>query len=206
MVDDEKASAAPSGGSIELPLDAWVKGGSTTSAHDLAEQKIKADAASRRQQQDAMYGLSQKRPAEARMSSMKLGGLSSHPSIVLWIKNPKEMDPKDFMLCELSSQPGDSPGAVELVLMMQCPRCVMKRGRRADDAIFHVRSTNRKFWFEERAPKWLEQRWQGRLWINPENPGETCMVAGTINMTEQAHCPGCDWVFVIDDSVVRTIR
>lgn len=205
MADDDTA-AKPGGGTIEVPLDAWVKGGTQSWADEVAQQKMHADAEKRRREQDAMYGISQKVPGEARLASMKLGGASSHPSIVLWLKVPKEDEPQEFMLCELSSQEGDRPGTVELILMMQCPRCIQKRGHLPEQSIFHIRQSNRMFYFDQKPPKWLEAKWKGSLWINPKDPRETCLVAGTIHMHEHAHCPVCDWTFAIDDSIVHTIR
>lgn len=184
---------------------ALVRGGTQTTQDARAQELRHADAERRRAVQDAEFARARKSPAEARVTSLSLGGTKTHPSVVLWLKRPREIEPRDFMLCELSTQPADGGDeTVELVLMMACPRCITRLHRPAEESNFHIRQSNRHFEFDPRPPKWLTAKWKGSLWINPDDPTETVMVAGTVTMTEKARCPACQWLFTIDDSIVYT--
>jgi hypothetical protein len=187
--------------------DILVRGGTTSSTEDRERAIRKADAERRRKVIDEQYAVTRTHPGEAKMSSMRLGAPDGQYAIVLWVKEGRNLEPREFMLCELSAQPkGDEPGDVELVLLVACMRCITRRHRPVAECNLTIRQTNRPFTLEQKPPKWLVDRWKGSLWINPDNRSETCQVVGTIHMHERAHCAECNWTFVIDDSVLITIN
>lgn len=198
MADDE----APTGtGTIEQPLAAFVRGGTSTSADDRQRQMRHVDAERRRDQQDAQFAATRKGTAHLR--SMKLG---EGDNIVLWVKeHAKESGPRKFLLCTLGSQPDDKDG-VEFYLVMHCPRCVFRYNRHPEDTVMTLHQSSRMFTFEPRTPKWLQELWKGALWINPEDANETCLVVGSITMHERGRCPACSLSFTIDDNVLHSMN
>lgn len=198
---------------IEVPLGAWVRGGTTRSSHDRLVQQQQALTTERREQQDAQFRATKtgKLPEHlrgpdmnpgdaqgiARTSSLKLGG-RSHASVVLGYKHPKDNLIIDWMTCELWEQPWDHPTREgnELFLEMVCLNCLWSRGRPMGDCQFHMRQSNRRFW--------LETKQAGEVWVNPKNPAEVVTLAGTIEMGgEKATCGECGWRFTIDKSIIH---
>jgi len=198
---------------IESPLDAWVRGGTTSFAYDMDVARRHAEAEERRNVQDAQFAatrggalpgalspdgkpIASDATTHARMMSMKLGGRSTHASIVLGIKRPRSTEIKEWMTCELSEETHED-GTKEYTLTMCCPRCVFTLGRHMADSQMHIKQSNRHF---EVDPKNM-----GEIWINPDDPNEVVTLAGTIELDEWATCPqlGCGYRFKIDHSVVR---
>lgn len=193
---------------VELPQMVFVKGGTTTSGHDRLKAEQFADAERRRNQQASQMAagrtgvlpqhlrnqdLNGDAPGIGRTSSMKLGG-REHASIVLSLKHPRDSTVLDWIMCELSVQP-DAYGKPELMLILACPRCI-SRGVRMGDAQIKIVQSNRMFYLDERRA--------GEIWVNPEDVNEVVTLAGTITTNDWCHCPQCDWVFRIDDSIVYT--
>lgn len=189
MADEEKKG-------IELPIDGWVRGGTTSLAHDQQVARERAEAEQRRAVQDRQFALARNKPNEARLNSMNLGGTDTHATVVLGIKHPKDNQVLDWIVCELSTQPRDD-GDVELVLGMACPRCAQKNPQ---DANFNFRQSHRMFW--------LDTKRAGQLWINPADTSEVVTLAGTITTKEWIPCPGlgCPLKFRIDDSILYVER
>jgi len=173
---------------IEAPISGWVKGGTTTMAYDNALAQQKAEAESRRAQEDARNRFARENPNEARINELKLGGRGSHAAIVLEYKHTKDNLVLDYIICELIVEADGN-----LILNMACPRCA-DRGI-ADN--FKISQKNRHFE--------LDTRRQGELWVNPKPPFETATLAGAITLNEWVKCPnlGCVWKFVIDNNVIR---
>jgi hypothetical protein len=191
--DDGPAKPAAPAPSIEAPM-LFMKGGTTTGAHDRLMAQQRADTDQRRAIQDRQFAVSQQDPLGARMRSMKLGGADS-PKIVVALKHPKDNLYLDWIVCDLIDQ-GD-----ELILNMACPHCRVKNPGHEPD--FMIRQSNRKWHLDRsRAPKWMREVGVDRLWINPVD-GSTVVVAGTVTTEEWIRCPGlgCTWRFTIDDSV-----
>jgi hypothetical protein len=181
---------------------ALVRGGTTTTASDKALMAQREDTRRRRAAQDQMRMIKRADPESTVLKTHRLGGQSSHASIVLALKHPKDTTIMDWMVCELSQQ-GTETG-VELVLIMCCPRCVFTLGRPAGEAQLHITQTNRQFFFTPKPPKWNQEG--GHIWRNPKDPNEVVTIAGTIDLPEWAYCPqqGCRWRFTIEDSVIHT--
>jgi hypothetical protein len=203
MTDDAKPKTE-----LEVPRNVWVRGGTTSGAHDRQVQKQVYDDEQRRKQQEATMRAQQTgvlpehlrdrelqgdAPGTARMSSMRLGGTHGHASIVLGLKHPKDGEILDWIICELIVQPN------ELILNMACPRCAASgEADRVRDQNIKVHQTNRMFW--------LDTKRQGEIWVNPKDANEHYILAGTVTSKDWMTCPnrGCGWRFRIDDSVVYT--
>lgn len=186
----EPAPAAPVR-EVELPLDSWVRGGTTTSGYDNMLAAQHADAERRRDEQDRVYQASQNDPG-AKLRSMKLGGSNSHPSFVFGIKHPKDNLILDWMICELSSAPAVAPDGtetIELTFWMECLRCVRTLHRRPEETFFGIQQSNRMWHLDERS--------RGKVWTDGN---DTVVLAGSVTLDEWAHCPGlgCNWTFKID--------
>jgi hypothetical protein len=180
----------------------WVRGGGTTSGpHDKMMAEQHAAAEKRRAEEDRRHAVTRQDPLAARMHTLKLGGSSSHATVVLGLKDPKSNDIQEWMVCELMPQPKDS-GGVELVLNMCCPRCIFRYNRPPEDCQFKIWQSLKPFGLDDR--KQDEGGKAGTLWVNPKNPDEVVTLAGTITTNDWIQCPICTWKFKIDDSTVHT--
>lgn len=200
MADDDVPAkpAAPSGGTgIEAPL-IFVRGGTTTSAHDALMAKQRADTDQRRAIQDAKYRATERDPIGARMQSMKLGGQQSSAMVVLAIKHAKDNLFLDWIVCEVIQH-----GPDELILNMACPHCHAKNPGHEPD--FKIHQSNRKWWLDPKPPRWMRDVGSDRIWVNPRDQS-TVIVAGSVTTEDWIRCPGlgCTWVFKIDDSVIHS--
>jgi hypothetical protein len=142
-------------------------------------------------------------PSGTVLKTHRLGGQSSHASIVLALKHPKDDVFLDWITCELIQQGEDHDPNMELVLNLCCPRCILTEGRPTGESQIKIHQSNRMFYFTRRPPKWNKT---GHIWVNPKDPNEVVTLAGTIDMPEWASCGGlgCQWRFTIEDSVVHT--
>lgn len=182
--DSPKPATKPE---LSNPLTSWVRGGTVSSAHEKELQKSRAEAEQRRRQQDEQFRVARENPLEARMHSLRLGGQQSTLMIVLEIQNSDRVA-VEWIKCELIVHPE------ELVLNMACPRCLQRDPQTPN---FMIRQSNRRFE--------LDTRRQGEIWVNPTDPTDLVTLAGSINLTEWARCPGlgCEWKFKIENSVLR---
>jgi len=189
MVDEAKKD-------VELPMGGWVRGGTTSAAHDQEMARQKADADHRRAVQDQQFALANQKPNEARLNSLDLGSKNAHATVVLGIKHPKDNQVLDWISCELITQTKDD-GGVELVLNMACPSCAQ---RDAQNAQFKFAQSHHLFW--------LDTKDAGQLWINPADPSEVLTLAGTITTKGWIRCPGlgCPWKMRIDKSLLYMER
>jgi hypothetical protein len=190
-------------------LTAFVKNGSTSAKHDAWLAKKLADAKKRRKEEDDKFALAKKAPQEAKIHQQKLGGQKDHPVAVLGIRHPKDHSILDWMVCEITQQTRDDSQGIDLMLMMQCPRCIITHHRPPEETIMHIRQSNRMWHLDRRTSKErslnpIMHTCAGELWINPENRSELFIVAGMVTTDDWCHCPICDWTFKIDDSVIYT--
>lgn len=193
MADDDKpAKPAEPSPRIEAPM-MFVRGGTTTAKHDVLMAKQRADTEQRRAIQDRQYQITREDPMAARMHSMKLGGADS-PKIVVAVKHPKELDFKEWIICDLLDQ------GTEKVLNMRCPQCAAKNPGHEPD--FMIKQSNRQWHFDPRPPRWMRDLGTDRIWVNPAD-GSTVVVAGSVTTDDWIRCPGlgCTWHFKVDDSV-----
>jgi hypothetical protein len=195
---------------LKSKITSFVKNASTSSRHDKWLAKKLADAKDRRAKEDAKFKVAAENPKEARIHQQKLGGRREHPVAVLGIKHPKDATIQDWMVCEITQHnAAKGEGAVDLMLMMQCPRCIFTHHRPPEETIMHIRQSNRMWHLDrrvktERPLNPIMHLCGGELWVNPEDKGEVFVVAGTVTTDDWCHCPLCDWTFKIDDSVVYT--
>jgi uncharacterized C2H2 Zn-finger protein len=187
---------------IHAPMAAWVRNGSTSGRHDKMQLAKRADAEKRRAEEDQKFALARSNPHEAKIHQKKLGSRKEHPCAVLAIKHPKDGTVNHWMVCEVTNQGED------LLLMMQCPRCIYTYKRAPDDSIMHIRSSHRKWHLdqrtkESRALNPITRTCAGELWIDPDDQS-AILVAGTVTTEDWCKCPVCSWEFKIDDSVVYT--
>lgn len=211
MTDANKPAApasAPAKKTVTAPMSSWVKNGSTSGKHDKWMQQKLADANKRRAEEDAKFRIAQQNPNEARIRQQKLGGRKNHPVAVLGLKHPKDNTVMDWMICEITEQ-STAEGKLDLMLMMQCPRCILTYGRPPEETIMHVRQSNRMWHLDRRTKSERNlnptlRSCAGELFVNPEDNSEVVVVAGMVTTDDWCHCPLCDWTFRIDDSVVYT--
>lgn len=186
-------------------ITTFVKNGSTSGRHDKWMAKKLADAKKRREEEDAKFSIAAKKPKEAKIHQQKLGGRKNHPVAVLGLRHPKDHSIQDWMICEITQH--NKSEKVDLMLMMQCPRCIMTHHRPPEETIMHIRQSNRMWNLDtrtksERKPNPIMHMCAGELWVNPEDKTEVCVIAGMVTTNDWCHCPLCDWTFKIDDSVV----
>jgi hypothetical protein len=195
MADDEKPAKPAAPARIEAPM-IFVRGGTTTGAHDAMMARQRADTDQRRATQDAQFEATRRDPLGARMHSMKMGGTQTSPSIVLAVKHPKDNIFVEWITCELSQQ-----GPDDLLLVIACPRCHAERPDHEPG--ISILQSNRKWWLDTNPPKWMRLMGAERVWVNP-NDGSTIVVAGSVTTADWMRCPGlgCPLSFKIDDSVI----
>ena len=177
-------------------LTAFVKNGSTSGKHDKWMAQKLADAKKRRAEEDKKFAIAAKKPQEARIRQQKLGGTKDHPVAILGIRHPKDHSIQDWMVCEITQ---NSETEVDLMLMMQCPRCIISHGRPPEETIMHIKQSNRMWHLDtrtkaERSPNRIMHTCAGEIWVNPEDKNEVYLVAGMINTDDWCHCPLCDWM------------
>ena len=194
---------------LTAPMASWVKNGSTSAKHDKWMAAKLADAKKRRATEDAKFKAAAKDPKHAKMRQQKLGGRKEHPVAVLGLRHPKDHSILDWMICEITDQSAPDGKSVDLMLMMQCPRCIKTYHRPPEETVMHIRQSNR-MWHLDRRPKTersmnpIMHTCAGEIWVSPEDKTEVVVIAGMVTTDDWCHCPLCDWTFKIDDSVVYT--
>jgi hypothetical protein len=202
MSDDAKPAPAPAAPPPAAPAPApppssaaspvaplmWMRGGTTTTAYDTEQAKLKAQAEASRKIEDGKRLAAETNPGEARQHKRVIGGNKKFPGIVLEVRHPKDNVVLDYIECELTAEEDGT-----LTLIMACHKC-------------SLRGIYDNFKFNQKHRKFeLDTRKQGTLWVNPKNPRHVVTLAGTIQLTEPVICPnlGCGMRFVIDNSVLR---
>jgi hypothetical protein len=183
-----------------VPLDVFVKGGTTSARHDRHMQSMQEDARRRRAEADAEKKV-------ARDHSYKLGNrddvaslfsheFTDHPEVqkayvplAYMSPNGKEVD--CYGMADIF-MPQDPKTQDELALMLFCPKCVERLP--ADQCIITVRQSNR-YWE-------LDRRKAGQIFIDPD--GMPQHSAGEVMDSEKFHCPRCSWAACIDKNRVFT--
>jgi len=192
---------------IFAPQMSWVKNGTSSARHDRALSLKLADSKKRRAEEDQKFQIAQKNPSSAKIHQHKLGSRKEHPSAVLAVKHPKDGSVNHWMICEITQDPNSEE--MDLMLMMQCPRCIYTHGRPPEEVIMHIRQSNRMWHLDtrrkdERKLNPITRTCAGEIWVNPEDKSEVVFVAGTVTTDDWCKCPLCSWEFKIDDSVVHT--
>ena len=185
---------------IGVPMDTFVKFGTTTMAHDkfMAKRKAEEDArraADDREKRDAReHGLQAGNPGS--IASRYTFGFTDNPGVQ-----------KAYVPLEYVTRTGrevthrgradiimvqDPAFEGELMLMLFCPMCIEKRGLDPAHAITHVRQSNRKWE--------LDQRGAGELVVDED--GEAYRTAGVVRDGERFTCPRCSWQARVDNNKV----
>ena len=200
----------------------FVKGGTTSAREDERVAMVHADAERRRNIEAARFQKAkahsprnlkslQETGESANISQLQLGGRSSHASVVLGLKHPKDGQVLDWITCELSLQGNPTDPDAEMLLIVCCPRCVTTMGRHPEESQLTIRQSNRMFHVDQRTranrkPNEVLGFCAGDTWVNPQDPTEVYTIAGMVTTEGWCRCPhlGCTWKFRIDDSVVYT--
>lgn len=177
-----------------MPVTAFVKGGTTSSAWDEQKKRQYAEADARRAHQDhdrrvvaASAGV---RGVKSAILSLQLGS-SQNPAVVLTYKAKDSALDQDCV-AELIEHPrDDEPQKMGRILVLVCPECLKRVGRQ-DDSQTMVKSWHREFWIDET---------KAGTYVHPET-GIVRNVAGTVTTRDLCSCValGCNWKFRIDDS------
>ncbi len=171
-----------------------VRNPATQSAvHDYTKAKEAADAERRRSRLDEMRAdvkRLKKAPVvgeTAKLHTHSMGGMKSHAVVVVkYIHRDKST--RSFAICELSV---DSDG---LTLLLPCPSCLFRHGRKLAESHLTLRSWHRRFS--------LDPVGQGKIWVNPHDPAEVVTLAGAVETHEAQTCPVCSFRFEIEKSRV----
>lgn len=189
---------------LDLPLMSFVKGGTTTSAHDRAQAEQTADAEARRAVDD-QYKLLAKKPIEEGGGIIHGGPLSGQ----------KDQAYVELIYCGRSGEPlyefGElvrcladvvMVGDTELAVVVVCIRC-KKRGVPLDRCQMRVRQSNKHFELSSKRAGELI-RWDE---VSASGSIVPCIYksAGTIVESEKFRCDQCGWQAVIDDNRVREL-
>lgn len=165
--------------SLEAPIDAWVRGGTSTSAWDRQIAETEAEAEKRRNQQDADRAICSV-PVEqggGKMFNHHFGHPTDDPKVLVeFVNSKKEVEFK--MLCDVGVE-HDGSG---MWFVFVCPDCV-SRGVPSGQAQLRVSDKHRK-WF-------LDQRTLGTPieWDDGDGNRQFFVSAGQIVDTEVLRCP-----------------
>jgi len=171
-----------------LPVDAFVKGGTTSQRWDNDKKKFYAETEKRRAHQDAQRQLVEGSAGRPNMMSslvsMQLSG-QGNPKVCLTYK-AHDTALEQQALCEVAIT-----GPEQMLLSLVCPKCLERTGKMHDSQVI-VRSEHRKFH--------LDVSKKG-VWVDPGS-GLSYPLAGTITADDLLTCSalGCGWKFRIDDS------
>jgi len=220
QVDDaaptpEPAPAAPEEGPREimgLPVDMFVKGGTTSMRHDRMVQQEEAEAERRRDEHDAMKRMAQV-PVDQGGAMMFNNQLQPNPQGV-----PMETPKVELVYLTAGGEPEYNKGKPlkcladilvgmdpahpeELTLVLVCPSCETRMPQ--GQCQIQLRQTNRKWELDTRAA--------GTLILWEEEVGNRKVVrtyrsAGVVMESERFTCPRCPWSARIDKNRVRPVR
>lgn len=181
-----------------VPLAAFVKGGTTSSAHDRKVAEDEADAEERRDAAAAErriareHGIHQGNPAD--VASMYSSEFTNHSEIMKAFvpltymgRGGKEVH---FEGVGDIIMPQDPKFADELALLIFCPKC--KENLPAGQAIITIRQSNRK-WH-------LDTSTAGEMFVFE---GQAFRQAGTVEWDDGPFtCPKCPWKARVDGNRV----
>jgi hypothetical protein len=190
------ASASPEPQVMGLPLGMFIKGGTTTIAHDNAVAEYKLDVARRRAVADQERAAAQ-RPVEEGGAIVHTNKLTDSPDanvahVLLKYLTPqgeqKYANGNEFQCL------GDivMVSETELALILVCPGC-MERGMPMDLCQIKINQSNRKWE--------LDTRKAGELIMFDDHPYRS---AGEIMDCERFSCSQCGWAARIDKNRVWT--
>lgn len=205
-LEDEHTPAETPRSIAGLPIDMFVKGGTTTDTWDREQQRFDAETDARQAHQDQQREIVDQVNIEG-------GGIASLQSLNFNSRaNPKvviEYCYRDSVLnqeclCEIFTQPDESdPTKVVMGLVLVCPKCLRRTGKQWRSQTM-IRSHIREFWLRPSTdPDFPEDK---RVWVNYVD-GSVHQIAGTITTRDAISCNalGCNWRFRIDESKLREV-
>lgn len=182
-----------------IPLDMFVRGGTTSMRHDNLMAQHRVEDEQRRNEADEERRIAARKntgPGDvAKLHTMNLGTPSQHPVVLLDFVSPKGevlMDKGKPMQMLAEVYVGDNfEDPTDLTLNMACPYCV-SRGTPQGRAQFKVRQSHR--------PWHLDVSKQGEFF---KFEGAVYRSAGVIMESTKLRCPYCNWTFRIDKNKIR---
>lgn len=183
------AESNPSPSVFGVPLAAFVRGGTTSAAHDKLMAQQRAEDEQRRNEADEEKRLAATEQG-AHLYNYNMGTPQQHPVVKLTLVSASgdvkfdKSKPIEILADVYSGDNPDDPN--DLTLNMACPYC-WSRGTPLGRCQFKVRQSNR-FWG-------LDVRGQGEV---VAFEGQVHRNAGTIMDSEKIRCPQCAWTFRID--------
>jgi hypothetical protein len=199
------------------PKSVFVKGGTTSSAHDKAVKAQWLESERRRAEADMERRIADV-PIEKGGGVQFTNQLNTQDErdlqtgkVELFFVNSRgeqEYESGEPLRCLADVIVPDKPERPsELMLIMICPKC-KERGLPADQAIIQIRQSNREWDLDQRRVGepiiWDE-------WVDgPDGlrrkKREVYLSAGIVRDGEKFTCPRCNWRAVIDDNKVWTLR
>lgn len=180
-----------------MPLDVFVRGGTTTTAWDLEKQRQYAQSDELRAAQDRRYQAIEdakgKPNIAAGMLSRQLLGRGNPLTVIEYVYGDSALNQECLAEIAVAAKV-DNPDESEMVLLLVCPYCLRRTGR-MDDSQVVIRESHRKFWLDTK---------KARLWRNHVD-GSVHPLAGNITLADRVKCTalGCTWRFRIDDGKLR---
>jgi len=175
-----------------IPLDVFVKGGTTSTRHDEEKKRqyARSDEARRHQdKQKSAVAASSGHPGIA--SALVSHSLQSaaNPQVVLTYK-AKDHALEQDAICNIVLHPNDE-GDLGMILVLVCPECLRRTGRQ-DDSQVMIKDWHRQFWLDNTR----KGVWQNHV------DGSIVKIAGTVTTRDICSCTalGCSWRFRIEDS------
>jgi hypothetical protein len=202
--DSQKTDPAPP---IEAPLDAFVKGGTTSFAHDMNEKALRHDEAERRAGYDADMHLMSSTPPELGAGKVFTHRLTETPQIPVGSILLRYLNRNGNQVHHPSGEPmicqadlvivGEfDDGMPERAITLVCPRCI-ENGVAEDRAQITVRQSNKKFYLDTRtAGTW--EIFKGYDAHGKKSPAVSFPSAGLIVDCEKFSCSLCGWTARID--------
>jgi hypothetical protein len=182
-----------------VPMATFVKGGTTTSAHDAMEAREWHEAEERRDLQDAEMRVAQKPIDQGGGQMYSSNFLNEQESkaaeahVLLDFVNSKGEPLYEQgvpLQCLADITMATEPAFEgELVLMIMCPKCMERT--KAQNTILQIRQANRMWHLDERG--------RGELLVFE---GQPYYSAGTVMDSERFTCARCTWSARIDNNKI----
>ncbi len=167
-----------------------VYDGTSSSSQDKTDQKLAFEAKKRRGTLDDMRSIARAKPQESKLYDHKMGG-NAH---VIIEARRRDGSVQDWLVCDVSLG-AQSDGTPELMIVIPCPVCVLERGRVAETML--VRQSNRAWSLDDTD--------KGKIWVNPNDPKEVYVLAGTVSTHERIQCGKCRSSYQIENSVMKKV-
>lgn len=187
-----------------VPIDVFVKGGTTTTHWDNEQKALAAQSEELRAHQDAQRAevvrARREGGAIASLLSMQLASQGNPKVLIEYVYRDSALNRE--CIGELAQLPdSERPGENDLALILVCPYCLKRTGRQ-DQSQLMIRHSVRPF--DVRWSTELDYPQDKRHWVNPLD-GSFHNIAGLVTTRDRVKCDalGCSFRFRIDDSQLR---